>query len=128
MPKFLTQEWHDEFRRLAEGQPERPGASVRMQYVVGAGTDEEVHYYWVLENGKLLESGVGDLEDAEITLTMTMADAVAVQKGELDPSAAFMQGRIKVAGNMAKLMSLLPITSSPEYKELQEQIRQVTDY
>ena len=31
-------------------------------------------------------------------------------------------------GNMAKLMALLPITSSPEYRELQDQIRAITDY
>lgn len=129
MPKFLTQEWHDESRRMAEGQPERPGASARMQYVVTGGPEgEDVRYYWVLENGKLLESAVGDLEDSEITLTQSYADAVAIQKGELDPSAAFMQGRIKVTGNMAKLMSLLPITGSPEYKALQEEIRQITEY
>lgn len=129
MPKFLTQEWHDESRRMAEGQPERPGASARMQYVVtGAPDGEDVRYYWVLENGKLLESALGELEDSEITLTQSWADAVAVQKGELDPSAAFMQGRIKVTGNMAKLMSLLPITGSPEYKALQEEIRQITEY
>ncbi|HVM05209.1 MAG TPA: SCP2 sterol-binding domain-containing protein [Acidimicrobiales bacterium] len=129
MPKFLTQEWHDESRRMAEGQPERPGASARMQYVVtGAPGGEDVRYYWVLENGKLLESALGELEDSEITLTQSWTDAVAIQKGELDPSAAFMQGRIKVTGNMAKLMSLLPITGSPEYKALQEEIRQITEY
>lgn len=129
MPKFLTQEWHDESRRMAEGQPERPGASARMQYVVtGVPDGEDVRYYWVLENGKLLDSALGELEDSEITLTQSWADAVAIQRGELDPSAAFMQGRIKVTGNMAKLMSLLPITGSPEYKALQEEIRQITEY
>jgi predicted lipid carrier protein YhbT len=129
MPKFLSQEWHDQTRRMAEGQPERPGASARMQYVVtGAPDGEDVKYFWVLENGKLLESALGELEDAEITLTQSYTDAVAIQQGELDPSAAFMQGRIKVTGNMAKLMSLLPITGSPEYKELQGEIRRITEY
>ena len=128
MAKFLTQEWHDETRKLAEGQPERPGASARMQYVVTGGPDGDVKYYWVLENGKLLESSLGDLEDAEITLTQSYEDAVAIQKGELDANAAFMQGRVKVTGNMAKLMSLLPITNSPEYKQLQSEIREITEY
>jgi hypothetical protein len=39
-----------------------------------------------------------------------------------------MQGRMKVTGNMAKLMSLLPLTNSPEYRALQEQIREITEY
>ncbi len=128
MPKFLTKEWHEEFHRLAESQPERPGASARMQYVVTGGPDGDVRYFWVLENGRLAESGLGDLDDAELTLTMSYDDATKIQKGELDANAAFMQGRIKVTGNMAKLMSLLPITNSPEYKQLQEQVRGVTEY
>jgi hypothetical protein len=35
---------------------------------------------------------------------------------------------MKVAGNMAKLMQLLPLTNSPEYKALQADIRTITDY
>ena len=35
---------------------------------------------------------------------------------------------MKVTGNMAKLMSLLPLTNSPEYRALQEQIRGITEY
>ena len=128
MAKFLSQEWHDETRKLAEGQPERPGAYARMQYVVTGGPDGDVKYYWVLENGKLLESSLGDLDDAEITLTQSYEDAVAIQKGDLDANAAFMQGRVKVTGNMAKLMSLLPITNSPEYKQLQNEVREITEY
>ena len=51
-----------------------------------------------------------------------------MQSGELDANAAFMQGRMKVAGNMAKFMQLLPLTNSPEYKALQEQVRQITTF
>ena len=128
MPKWLTQEWLDEERRLAENQPERPGASTRMQYVITGGPEGDVRYYWILENGKLVESGLGELRDAEVTLTTDYHDAMKVQQGELDPNAAFMQGRVKVTGNMAKLMALLPITNSPEYKQFQEELRAVTEY
>ena len=128
MAKWLTQEWLDESKKLAEDQPERPGASARMQYVITGGPDGDVKYYWVLENGKLLESKVGDLDDPEITLTQTYEDARKIQQGELDANAAFMQGRIKVDGNMAKLMALMPITNSPEYRDLQGKINEITDY
>ena len=128
MAKFLTQEWLDEGRKLAEGQPERPGATARMQYVVTGGPEGEVQYYWVLENGKLVESSLGELSDAEVTLSQSYDDAVRIQKGELDANAAFMQGRVKVTGNMAKLMSLLPITNSPEYKALQGEILAITEF
>ena len=102
MAKYLSQEWLDEGRKLSDEFPERPGASARMQYVVTGTPDGDVKYYWVLENGK-------------------------IQEGELDPNAAFMQGRMKVTGNMGKLMSLMPLTQSPEYKSIQQKINEITE-
>jgi putative sterol carrier protein len=99
-----------------------------MQYVVTGGPDGDIRYYWILENGKLQESQLGELPDPDFTLTQSYDDAVKVQKGELDANAAFMQGRVKVTGNMAKLMSLLPLTNAPEYKQLQEEINAITQY
>jgi hypothetical protein len=130
MSKWLSQEWMDETRAMAESQPERPGASARMQYVVSGGPDGEVRYFWVLENGKLLESDLGEVTEPDITMTMSYDDAKKIQEGELDPNAAFMQGRIKIGSNsnMAKLMSLMPLTNAPEYKELQKDIREITQY
>ena len=129
MAKYLSQEWLDEGRKLAESQPERPGATARMQYVVtGAPGGEDIKYYWVLENGKLLESKVGEIPDADFTLSLTYDDSTKIQKGELDANAAFMQGRMKVTGNMGKLMALMPLTQSPEYKQLQADLLAITDF
>ena len=128
MSKYLSQEWLDAGKGFAQEFPERPGASARMQYHVTGGPEGDVKYYWVLENGKLLESQLGEDPDADFTMTLTYDDSVKVQQGELDPNAAFMQGRMKVTGNMAKLMSLMPLTQSPEYKSIQEKIRGVTEY
>jgi len=128
MPKYLSQEWLDEGRTLAASQPERPGASAKMQYVVTGGPEGDIKYYWVLDNGKLLESHLGEIADADFTLTLTYDDSVKVAQGELDANAAFMQGRMKVAGNMGKLMQLMPLTNSPEYKALQDEIRGITEF
>ncbi len=129
MPKYLTQEWMDTAKQLAADFPETPGASVRMQQVVtGAPDGGDVKYYTVIENGKTVEQALGEDPQAEVTLTNSYEDAVKIMKGELDANAAFMQGRVKVTGNMAKLMSLLPITNSPEYKQLQNEIREITEY
>jgi len=128
MSKWLSQDWLDETRKMAEGQPERPGASARMQYVVTGAPDGDIEYFWVLENGKIVESQLGHLDDAEVTLTTAHSDAMKIQKGELDANAAFMQGKVKVTGNMAKVMSLLPITNSPEYKQLQAEISGITEF
>jgi putative sterol carrier protein len=128
MPKYLSQEWLDEFKTMAEDQPVRPGATVKVQYVATSGPDGDVHYYWVLDEGKILEAKLGTIPDADFTMTTSYDDAAKVQRGDIDATAAFMQGRMKVAGNMARMMALLPITNSPEWKALQEKVQTMTDY
>lgn len=128
MPKYLSQEWLDEFRTLAQDQPTRPGATVKIQYKVAGGPDGDIDYYWVIDEGKILEAGLGTIPGADFTMTQNYDDAAKVQRGELEATAAFMQGKMKVSGNMAKMMSLLPITNSPEWKALQEKVRTITEY
>ena len=127
MAKYLTQEWLDNQKEIAQEFAERPGATARLQYRV-TRPEGDIFYYWVVENGKLLDSRLGQDPDADFTLTLSYDDSVKIQKGELDPNAAFMQGRMKVTGNMGKLMSLLPLTQSADYKAIQEKIREVTEY
>ena len=128
MAKYLSQEWLDEGKKLAQEFPERPGATARMQFVVTGAPEGDVKYFQVLDNGKILESVLGEDPNADFTITSTYDDSVKIAKQELDANAAFMQGRMKVTGNMGKLMQLMPLTNSPEYKALQEEIRGITDY
>lgn len=127
MAKYLSQEWLDLQTQLAEDFPERPGASARMQYVVTGGPDGDVKYCTVIENGAIVENRLGTDDQAEFTLTSTYDDSVKILQGELDANAAFMQGRMKVTGNMGKLMSLMPLTQSPEYKDIQAKVAEQTE-
>ena len=128
MPKVLTQEWLDLQKELAQEFPERPGATAHMQYVITGAPDGDIKYFCVIENGHMQENKLGEDPDAEFTMTQTYDDFVKVLKGELDPNAAFMQGRLKVTGNMGKLMSLMPLTQSAEYKAIQAKVAEQTQY
>jgi len=128
MAKYLTQEWLDLQTELAQTFPEKPGASARMQYVIQGAPEGDVKHYSVIENGKILENSLGEDPEAEFTLTQTYDDAVRVLKGELDANTAFMQGKVRVTGNMGKLMSLMPLTQSPEYKSIQKDLADQTEF
>lgn len=128
MPKYLSQDWLDRQQEIAQEFPERPGATARLQYIVTGGPDGEVRYHWTVENGKLREDLLGDDPDAEVIMTLTYDDSVKIQKAELDETAAFMQGRLKVKGNMGKLMSLMPLTQSPEYKSIKAKVTDLTEF
>jgi predicted lipid carrier protein YhbT len=113
---YLSQGWLDLQRELLGALPERPGATARVQRVVSGAPDGEVRYADHIVDGRLTAATLGDDPEAEVTLTQTYADAVQVARGELDVNAAFMQGRVKVVGDMGKVMALMPLTDSDEYR------------
>jgi putative sterol carrier protein len=127
MAQYLSQEWLDLQRELAQEFPERPGATARMQYVVTGTPEGDVRYFTVITDGRIVENALGVDAEAEFTLSTTYDDSVKILNGELDANAAFMQGRMKVTGNMGKLMSLMPLTQSPEYKAIQAKVAEQTE-
>ena len=128
MAKYLSSEWHAIAKNLAQEFPERAGASARMAYVVTGSPEGDIRYHQIIEDGKVTAQDVGECESPDFTMTVSWDDSVKVQKGDLDANAAFMQGRMKVAGNMGKLMALMPLTMSAEYKSIQAKVREHTEY
>lgn len=98
-----------------------------MAYVVSGGPEGDVKYVQVVEDGRVVAQSLGDDRDADFTLSCTWGDAVQILTGELDANVAFMQGRMKVAGNVGKLLALLPLTMSDEYRSMQAKLRALTD-
>jgi putative sterol carrier protein len=45
----------------------------------------------------------------EITLTADTADILAVADGKLDPTQAFMQGKVQVKGDLSEAMELVKV-------------------
>lgn len=128
MAKYLTQEWLDEYRALADGQPTREGATAQVQYVITDGPDGTVAYHWSVLDGRLVDAQLGTLPDPDFTWTATYETQVAIHRGELDPNTAFMRNRVTVAGNMAQFIRLLPITSSAEFAALLARLRATTEF
>ena len=47
-----------------------------------------------------------------LVFTMTPDVAAAVRAGDLDPDVAYMQGKLKVSGDMARFYELLPLAAA----------------
>ncbi len=57
-----------------------------------------------------LKLGPGEIPaEPTTTVTITAADAAALQTGELDPMQAFMGGKIQIAGDMSLMMQMQAI-------------------
>ncbi|MGD2105324.1 MAG: SCP2 sterol-binding domain-containing protein [Anaerolineae bacterium] len=48
----------------------------------------------------------GEVGSPDVTVEATSEDLVALMKGDLNPMAAFMQGRLKVKGDMSVAMQI----------------------
>ncbi len=55
--------------------------------------------------------------EADLTLTIGTGEARLVKEGELDPSVAFMRGRLKSSGDNALLLRILAWSASPAFTE-----------
>lgn len=114
--KFLSEEWaqaisgalnsSEDFKKAASGQ------QAKIQQVVTDSPDgSEVKYYFKLEGGTV-DISLGELSDAEATISQNYDTAVAINKLELNAQNAFMQGKLKISGNMMKLMQLQPVINA----------------
>lgn len=128
MPRYLTQEWLDEYRTLAAAQPLREGATATIQYVITDGPEGSVSYFWNVVEGQLVEAQLGTLPDPDFTWTAPYSVQAAIQQGDLDANTAFMSGRARVDGDMGRFIRMLPITGSTEFAALLAELSARTEY
>jgi putative sterol carrier protein len=102
--KFLTEEWAKATTE-ALGQSDafkQAATDVKLNNVVTTPEGEK-KYYFKVENGQA-EVALGELPDAEATLTQDYDTAAAIAKQELNGTAAYMSGKLKISGDLMKLM------------------------
>jgi putative sterol carrier protein len=107
--KFLSEEWmkavqdalnsNETFKSAAGSQ------NAKIQQVVTTPEGEQ-RYWFKLEAGQAT-LGAGDSPDnVDATITQDYETAVALSKNELSGTAAYMSGKLRVSGDLMKLMQL----------------------
>lgn len=108
MAKFLTPEWME---ALTETINQHEGFVNSIQNVeltlqfetTDAPEGTEPVYFIAIESGGA-KAAPGPADTPDATIANSYETAVAISKGELNTQMAFMTGKLKVSGNMAKLM------------------------
>jgi len=61
---------------------------------------------WIKVEDHKLTTGMGEIDDPDVTLQMNEETAKGMFTGETDAASAYMQGDLKIIGEMAKAMKL----------------------
>ena len=124
---LLTDEWFESLTRAVPGPPKSavPDCSIDVTVLRAPGGD--VAWHLTIAGGHVA-AAAGSLSDATVAVTLSYDDMVAVVRGELAPSVAFMQGRMKTAGDPGVLLDVLSATARPAYGAARDEVLANTEF
>jgi putative sterol carrier protein len=118
---FLSQSWMDAAREIREKYAEQSAkvtTSIRMNQVItdvpeGVAADSTIKVYMDTSSGDVVMD-LGEIEGADLTVTTDYETArkLFVDQDQAAGMQAFMAGKVKVQGDMMKMMAMQ--TSMPQ--------------
>ena len=126
MPEFLSDEWWTEVQKLVDeaGSDAQGASDITLNIVVTGGPsgDKELH-----SQGGTFGQGLIDGAPTKLTVPYEVAQKVFIEQDQQAGMQAFMQGQIKVEGDMSKLMAMQTQQPSAGQAELMKKVAAMTD-
>ncbi|MXW41932.1 MAG: hypothetical protein F4138_01560 [Acidimicrobiia bacterium] len=139
--QYLSEAWFELNRQTTSEWSERLGVNCSANFVISevsldtdvlTGTDalaHKVHYYLVVQDGRLAEMGAGKLTRTDVSINYKYYDARAEIAAGDHPDLAYMSGRMKLEGDYARwIFGLRPLLDSAEYTAYRLALAQHTDF
>ncbi len=129
---FLSDEWVDEARKIRQEFEGKAGTlphQIRMNLVITEVpfADAAVDAHMDSTDGQLrLDLGHIEPVDLKVTLDYGTAKAILVEGNPQAGMQAFMAGKIRVEGDMAKLMAMQATPPDPAAQEVATRLRAIT--
>ncbi|MDQ1396706.1 MAG: hypothetical protein QOG64_1965 [Acidimicrobiaceae bacterium] len=130
---FLSDEWMEEAKKIRDeykGKTQPVAHKVKMNQIItdvpfGSGT---IDAHMDTSSGELeMENGHIEGADVKVTLDYNTAKAIFVEQNPQAGMQAFMAGKIKVEGDMTKLMAMQQTTPDPVAAEIATKIKEITE-
>ena len=106
--KFLTEDWvvavneainaHDGFKGAAAG------ITLAMQFNVSDVPEGSITAYYLKLDAGAPTAAAGEIEGPDVGISSDYETSASIAQGDLNTQTAFMTGKLKVTGNLAKLM------------------------
>ena len=129
---FLSEEWLEAAKAIREeyhGKTAPPAHAVRMNQVITDVPfgDGSIDAHLDTSSGEM-QMDMGHIDPADLTVTLDYATAKAILV-DGNPQAgmqAFMAGKIKVQGDMTKMMAMQQAAPDPVQTEIAAKIKAIT--
>ena len=128
---FLSEEWIAEVRRLGEEHQGGAGVAhvVKINQIIndvpfGEGT---INAHMDTSTGEM-QMDMGHVENPDVTVTLDYetAKAIFVDGNPQAGMQAFMAGKVKVQGDMTKLMAMQAAPPDPKAQEFAQKVKEMT--
>jgi SCP-2 sterol transfer family len=135
VPKFLSDEWMTEATKIREEFANQGGApphQIRMNLVITDVPSDvrpsPIEAHMDTSEGEM-KMDLGHLQNPELTVTLDYdtAKAIFVEQNPQAGMQAFMAGKIKVQGDMTKLMAMQSGAADPTAAEIATRIKDITE-
>lgn len=105
--KFLTSDWADTVQELLNNhagfRASIATGDLALQFNISGAPDGDIDYHLKVAGG-VAQLALGTVENADVTIGQTYETARSIFTGDLSTQTAFITGKLKVTGNLAKLM------------------------
>ena len=106
--KYLSTEWAEQLTKALDAderaKPYATDQDTLFQMNVEGGPDGDRSYFVHVNNGSIVIAIDSPRGEPDITGTLSYEHASQLLKGELDGTAAMMTGKLKVEGEMARVL------------------------
>lgn len=134
MPQFLTDEWIELARAIYDEVDEVPEELRRLSAIVATRVNGcphgEAHqrFYVIVDEGVVIDMARGDPPvEADAVVEGDFETAKGLALGELSAEAVISQGKVKIEGDISKLVAFATQQKHPLVQELTAKIRSQTE-
>lgn len=121
--EFLSDDWFSAVDALPVPPPAPGAPDIRVNVVVTRDGSDDLNLH--LAEGSM-KRGLDESAPTTITVPFDVARSLFVSRDQAATMQAFMSGRIKVAGDMTKLMMMGQQQPTAEQQAYADQIQQLT--
>jgi putative sterol carrier protein len=130
---FLSDEWFVAARKIRDELPapsSPPAHQVKMNLIITEAPFNdaaEIKVHVDTSGGEMkIDTGHIDVPDLTVTVDYETAKAIFIDQNPAAGMQAFMAGKVKVQGDMTKLMAMQQVTPDPQAAEVASRIKEIT--